>query len=98
MNIGERLKQVRETHGFTQAEVSAGNNIHPRSYQAYEQNRARPSIETLIHLSLWYGYHSIDALLGLPGEKQKSNKVIKAYMSTSPEKRKIVDYILSLND
>lgn len=98
MNIGDRLKFVREKAGFTQAEVSAGTGIHPRTYQAYEQNRARPSIETLLMLTLWFGYLSIDGLLGLPTEKDRQNKVVKAYLSASPEKRKIIDYILSLNN
>lgn len=99
MDIGQRLKEVRQTFGHTQAVIAEAVGISPKLYHAYERNRARTPIEVLISLSEFYGYYSIDMLLGIKKEfKQEKSTVLTKYHGISAEKRKIIDYILSLNN
>lgn len=99
MNIGERLKELRKMHGYLLREAAAGANVDIKIYQAYEAGRARTPVDVLLSLSHFYGFYSLDSLLGLKdGPKKQQNKLLSAYVSLSTEKRKIVDYILSLNN
>jgi transcriptional regulator with XRE-family HTH domain len=99
MNIGERLKEVRKSLGYKLREVGAAAGVDPKMYQHYEAGRCRVPVEVLLSLSEFYGYNSIDKLLGLiVGPAQTQSKLVGDYMTLSPEKRKIVDYILSLKD
>jgi len=98
INIHQRLKGLREGRRLTQLKVATAINIKPKTYQAYEEGRGTPGIPTLIKLASFYGFHSIDILLGLEEFQQKEEQqLMQAYYSTEPEKRKIVDFILNLN-
>ena len=97
MDIGKRLKYVREIHGYTQREVANMIGINPVTYQAYERNRAEPPIRVLISLTEMYRHFSIDLLLNLRSEEIREEFIIK-YRAATPEAKKIVDYILSLNN
>lgn len=99
MNIGERLKKVRKGHGYTLAEVSGSIGIGSKIYSAYECGRARTPVNVLIALSNFYRYNSLDLLLGnprVPGRQE--SELEQAYRKAGPEKRKIIDFILSLNN
>jgi transcriptional regulator with XRE-family HTH domain len=96
MNIPARLKEIRKSRQYTMKEVSNGIGISDKMYQAYEYGYCRTPVDILNSLSLFYGLHSIDALLGIITQNDHENPVVKAYLKASPENRKIVDYILSL--
>jgi hypothetical protein len=43
--------------------------------------------------------YSVDEVLGIAGKKEAvNNEIFEAYHQAGPEKRKIVDFILDLND
>lgn len=96
INIPQRLKAIRESRKLTQAKVATAIGVKRGTYQTYEEGRATPGIPLLIKLSSFYGFYSLDQLLGIEEEKQQQ-EVIKAYHSVEPEKRRIVDFILNLN-
>jgi len=98
INIPQRLKDLRDTHKRTQEKVAAGIGVNRKTYQSYEEGRATPPIPVLIKISAFYGYYSLDVLLGMEGVKeQEQTGFVKAYHSADMEKRKIVDFILNLN-
>lgn len=96
MNIGERLKDLRNQYGYSQAKVAAGIGIKQVTYQSYERGRAEVPFRILIALSNFYGFYSIDVLLGRATHIEHSVELLNKYRQSSPEKRKIIDYILSL--
>lgn len=99
MNIGERLKKIRLDHNYSQQNIADAINLNIGTYQHYERNRAIPSIYKLIALSNFYGFYSIDILIGLVEEPMPGmDKFTKAYYQAKPDKRKIIDYILSLKE
>lgn len=98
MNIGERLKKLRYLHKYKQREVAEALKIDIKMYQAYEYEHARTPVEILIALSEFYGYYSIDHLLGRISQVEYCEMILNKYLLASPEKRKIVDFILHLQD
>lgn len=98
MKIGERLKIIRELYGHSQAKVANAIGIKPVTYQSYERDRAETPLRILIALSEFYGYYSIDLLLNLRTEIEVAQGLITQYRQATPEKRKIVDYILTLEN
>jgi len=104
LNIPQRLKDLRESHGYSQEKIANFLGMRPGTYQHYEAGRACPSIETFLLLCELYNFSTINELLGLldasglPIErKEPQNAIVFAYHSIDPEKRKIVDFILNLN-
>jgi transcriptional regulator with XRE-family HTH domain len=99
MSVGERLKQLRKSFGYKLKQVAAGASVDLKIYQAYEAGRARTPINVLLALSEFYGFYSVDKLLGLSaGSPKDQDPVMKRYHALTPEKRKIVDYILYLEN
>lgn len=97
INIPQRLKDLRKDAGFSQLVVADAIGMKRAAYQAYEEARAIPPLETLVNLSILYGFKTINELLGISEPEKKQNKVLDAYYQADPEKRKIVDFILNLN-
>jgi len=54
--IGEKLKEVRERNGFTQAEVEKATGIKRELLSYYENGRREIDIATLEKLASFYGY------------------------------------------
>ena len=42
MNLGERLKQVRDSLGYTQKEIAKAINTNPQTWQVYESGKSVP--------------------------------------------------------
>lgn len=99
MDIGTRLKELRKSNRYKLREAAAGAGVDLKMYQHYEAGRARVPITVLLSLSEFYGYYSIDLLLGLkPGVTKEQTPLMKKYLALTAEKRKIVDYILYLKN
>ncbi len=62
--IGERLAELRKLNGDTQESMAEKLHISKGAIRTYEQERNRPSYETLIAICKLYGT-SADYLLGL---------------------------------
>lgn len=63
--LGQRLKQLREHHQFTQRYVSYKVNIERPSYSNYELGKRTPPLELIIQLADFY-HVSLDYLLRSP--------------------------------
>lgn len=61
--FAERLKGLREKHGFTQREVAGRLKISPSVVSGYESGEKSPSLEVLVAISDIYGC-TTDYLLG----------------------------------
>lgn len=64
MAISQKLKELRLSRGYTQAEVARGINCSPNTYSRYESGAREPSHDTLKLLAEFYGV-SMDYLYGL---------------------------------
>ena len=65
-----RLKELRDEHGLTQAELGRLLNISPSAIGMYEQGRREPSIEALIKIADYFCV-TTDYLLGRITENQE---------------------------
>ncbi len=65
MSLGQRIRQLRQTHGLTQSQLG-GQDLSKSFISLLEKDRARPSLETLVRLARRLGT-SVDALLGQDG-------------------------------
>jgi transcriptional regulator with XRE-family HTH domain len=62
-NLGERLKQLRQSRKLTQKQMAIKFNMQERSYQRYENNDSTPHYEPLIALADYFDV-SLDYLTG----------------------------------
>lgn len=65
IQLGQRLRELREFHHYTQEYVSSRLNIERPSYSNYECGKRTPPLELLIQLADFYQI-SIDDLLCNP--------------------------------
>ncbi len=92
IEINERLRALRTQNHLTQQRVADSVGVRRPAYQAYEEGRAVPPLDTLLRLSELYGYTSINELLG--HQSAPVHPLMKKYLTLSLEKKKIVDFIL----
>lgn len=96
LDISARLRKVRSESQSTQQDIANALGIGLQRYQAYEQGRAEPSLETLMKLKDVYGFRTIDDLLTGKQYGGGFSKIEKAYMKAGAEKRRIVDFVLGV--
>lgn len=58
-----KLKQIRESKGLTQRELTNILNLKPTTYNGYEKGVCEPNISTLIKLADFYKI-TVDELIG----------------------------------
>lgn len=63
MIFNDRLKLLREEHGFTQEKAAKALGIPPRSYQRFEMDGCKTHYDTLIKIADYYEV-SVDWLMG----------------------------------
>lgn len=51
MSLGDRIKQLRQQRGWSQAQLSKKLNIHQKQISGYERGIHAPSIELLIRMA-----------------------------------------------
>jgi len=66
--LGERLRQIRKKHGYTQQNVADVIGVDRTTYTVYEIGPSTPSVSTLYKLSRLYNV-SVDYLMGVENEK-----------------------------
>lgn len=64
INIGEKLKQLRQQKGLTQEQLADAFNISPQAISRWENNTSYPDITLQPGLAIYYNT-SVDALLGM---------------------------------
>ena len=106
MNIGNKIKNLRNKRNLTQKQLATKLNISASTIGMYEQNRREPDNKTLVKLSQFF-YVSTDYLLNLtdnPSSKKTSpfineheKTLIQAYRS-KPQLQLAVDIILEIYD
>ncbi len=62
--LGQRLKELRESKGLTQKQLSEKLNIHSVTYLHYEKEQREPPLSLLADMAVFFGV-SVDYLLGL---------------------------------
>jgi len=69
MVLGERLKQLRQEKGLTQAQLGSYFNLAESSISLYEAGKRSPDYATLKRLAAFFAV-SADYLLGSPEPAQ----------------------------
>lgn len=64
VNLGARLKELREERGLTQRECSEKLGLNSVTYLHYEKSQREPPLQFLADAAEFYGV-SVDFLLGL---------------------------------
>ncbi|MBD5131137.1 MAG: helix-turn-helix transcriptional regulator [Clostridiales bacterium] len=62
--FAKRLRELRESYGYTQKQVAEKLHICQQSYARYEIDTGEPSLTTLVKLSQLFEV-SVDYLLGI---------------------------------
>ena len=63
MEFGNRLKELRQQHGLTQAELANFLDLGATAISNYESNRNEPAFDKLVQLATYFDV-SCDYLLG----------------------------------
>lgn len=87
--LAERLKESRESKGFTQAYVSSILNIEIGTLSGYELGRRRPNPEVLAKLAVLYTVSS-DYLLGIESypKQQTMDEMMNVFKNLTLEEQK----------
>lgn len=80
----ERLKEIRQSKGLSQADVARSLNISRQSYNFYESGKRDPDTKMLATLANFFDVTS-DYLLGI----NPSPKTLKNYVELPPENKKL---------
>ena len=92
LQLGERIRTVRKSTGYSQKEFCAMLDIPQSTLSAYETDRMQPTVTTLINIAVKCEV-SMDWLCGLEPKETPSNVIIlkgssftaEIPTSTSPE-------------
>lgn len=60
--IGQKLKELRLAHGYTQSEVAMAADIKQQTYSAYESGKRIPSPVPIYKIANYYGISADDLL------------------------------------
>ncbi|MDE6441571.1 MAG: helix-turn-helix domain-containing protein [Clostridia bacterium] len=64
INLGQRLKELREEKNYTQKQLAEMLGINSVTYLHYEKEQREPPLALLADIAKFYGV-SVDYLLGL---------------------------------
>ena len=64
INLGQRLKELREEKNYTQKQLAEVLGINSVTYLHYEKEQREPPLALLADIAKFYGV-SVDYLLGL---------------------------------
>ena len=67
MICGDRLRETREAHNYSQQHIANVLHVSQRVYSNYEHNEVRISVDTLCALAKYYNL-SLDYLSGISDE------------------------------
>lgn len=67
MKIGTNIKKLRKLHGETQQQLGAAIGVVQQSVAAWESNRCKPDVVSLVAISAHYNV-SCDYILGIISE------------------------------
>lgn len=68
MNYGTELKQHRELHALSQAQLAKETGLNQQAISLWETNKRTPSIENCVTLADYYGI-TLDELIGREPKK-----------------------------
>ena len=91
MEFGEKLLELRNSKGMTQEELAEALFVSRTAISKWESGRGYPSIDSLKEISKFFSV-SIDELLS------SEKLVIIAEKENRANIRKVLDYLLGLND
>ena len=97
IKIGEVLKKLRTSNGYTQEKMAEEIGVSPRYISDIEQDRAKPSYEILVKICNIYNA-SLDQIFS-KYLKIKENKAleygISVYEKLKTEDQKTIEYLIN---
>lgn len=92
-----RLKQLREARGFTQADIASEIDITQRAYANYERDEREPNAVILLRIAKFFGV-STDYLLGHTTKcdiTSSEQVALNKYRALDEHGKKMVDFTLN---
>ncbi len=74
MNVGKKIKKIREQKKLLQKDVAAAAGLHPANYKKTEKGEREPSIEALDKISKLFGM-TVDEIIHFEGKVPKGVKI-----------------------
>lgn len=72
MQLGERIRMLREEHRYQQKEIAEKLGVSPQAFSNYENGKREPDLLTILRLAKLFNV-SVDYLLGLTPLKNKES-------------------------
>lgn len=91
--LHEKLRELREKNGISQADVAKRLNVAPATISGYERGERTPSLETMLGLSYIYNC-SVDYLLGK--KQEDGSHAFVDITDLSPEQRKVINDLIKI--
>ncbi|MEW6724829.1 MAG: helix-turn-helix domain-containing protein [Bacillota bacterium] len=92
MNLGERLRRLRESRGLSIYDVERATRLHFSTISRYERNLRQPSLETIRELAALYGV-SVLEIVGEDGERAAPEAEVARWVAVfqrRPELRELL--------
>ncbi len=87
---GDRLRELRKKHGYTQAELATHLNTYQNQIRRWESNEVIPSSESVVLISKFFGV-TADYILGLVDTPQGKIEL----SDLSPDEQELIFYLRS---
>lgn len=93
VDLGAKLKELREEQGFSQRQVSMRVGVSSSMISAYESGSRQPSYEVLIKLTRLYKV-SADYLLGISGQRTAAVQYSVSLDGLTPSRIALVEQLI----
>ena len=93
--IGEKLKELRLSHNYTQSEVAMAAEVKQQTYSYYESGKRTPGVAPLYKIASYYGIRA-DDLMKLCVELDEN--IYYDAVSMTKEGEQMSDYLKFYND
>lgn len=97
VEIGKRLRNLRESKRMTQKEIAEKLNVTPQTISKWERDKSQPDLQTLLELSAFFDV-SIDELLGNKRAKEPKPNFWKGRDKMTKEKQNVKEDSISCED
>ena len=87
-----KLKEIRENKGLSQLQVANDLDIHPMTYNGYENGKHEPNLKNLVKIASYFGV-SVDFLLNY---KKNSNNINLALLTK--KQQNLISLIVKSDD
>lgn len=95
MTLSDRLRQLRQTHGYSQTDLAQKLGVSQNTITSYESGRTEPGITMLVKLAAIFGVTS-DYLIGInPQASDTDTDLIDRIRALPPQDKLVAHKIIT---